>query len=57
MRLKPSPARSHFEDADSLIRTLIPLTKRGGGVILVKGSRGMKMEKIIHALEEEGGDK
>ena len=51
------PGAKHFEDADSLIRTLIPLTKRGGGVILVKGSRGMKMEKIIHALEEEGGDK
>jgi UDP-N-acetylmuramyl pentapeptide synthase len=37
------------EEAKELIRDLVGL----GDLVLVKGSRGMKMEKIVKALKEK----
>lgn len=48
--LEPGRVR-HFENRDQLIAHLKPLLAQGD-VILVKGSRGMKMERVAEALQE-----
>lgn len=46
------PVKKHFVDKSSLLKSLknLPLKK---SVVLIKGSRGMEMEKIYSALEEK----
>lgn len=44
----------HFVDQEELVRALLPLLKQDT-VFLVKGSRGMKMEKIVKAMKEIEG--
>lgn len=39
----------HFEDKDSLTEVLIHVIKRGD-IVLVKGSRSMKMEEVVNKL-------
>ncbi len=46
------PIHQHFEDKDSLLNAL-KATIKTGDKILVKGSRGMKMETIVEALVED----
>lgn len=41
----------HFEDVDALVQHAQSLM-RGGVVLLVKGSRFMQMERVVHALEQ-----
>lgn len=52
--------RSHFEDKKMLITFLESLLQQSMKynkkvVLLTKGSRGMKMEEVIHALQEFKG--
>ena len=42
----------HCDDADGAIRELRALT-RAGDLVLVKGSRGMRMERAVQALLED----
>ncbi|MBL8259770.1 MAG: UDP-N-acetylmuramoyl-tripeptide--D-alanyl-D-alanine ligase [Candidatus Competibacteraceae bacterium] len=46
----------HFADADSLIAALAEDLDAGGGaaLVLVKGSRGMRMERVVAALADAG---
>lgn len=39
----------HFDEKEELIGTLRPMLK-AGDVVLIKGSRGMKMEEVVHAV-------
>lgn len=41
----------HFEEKDTLIQHLKTITKKGD-LLLVKGSRGMKLEEVVKALME-----
>jgi UDP-N-acetylmuramoyl-tripeptide--D-alanyl-D-alanine ligase len=51
-QIKAIPVHQHFEDKESLLNTL-KATIKAGDKILVKGSRGMKMETIVEALVED----
>lgn len=48
----PSTSVSSFDDAEELIQSLQSLLKQGD-VVLVKGSHGLHMERIVQALEVE----
>lgn len=43
----------HFTSSDVVGSSLLPMLK-SGDVLLIKGSRGMKMEKLLHYLLEHG---
>jgi UDP-N-acetylmuramoyl-tripeptide--D-alanyl-D-alanine ligase len=45
------PQKKHFTDKTSLLKSLKTDSLRKS-VVLIKGSRGMKMEEIYSALEE-----
>ena len=44
---------SHFESIDTLIGALKTLIKKQKHTVLVKGSRFMKMERVVQALKDE----
>jgi UDP-N-acetylmuramoyl-tripeptide--D-alanyl-D-alanine ligase len=44
---------THFDDPDALITALqTELTHQQGITLLIKGSRGMQMERVVQALHE-----
>jgi UDP-N-acetylmuramoyl-tripeptide--D-alanyl-D-alanine ligase len=45
------PVKKHFEEKSSLLKSLKNLSLKKS-VVLIKGSRGMKMEEIYSTLEE-----
>jgi UDP-N-acetylmuramoyl-tripeptide--D-alanyl-D-alanine ligase len=49
-----APFGGHYTDKGDLIRDLLAVLDSGDGV-LVKGSRGMKMEEIAEAVEKHAG--
>jgi UDP-N-acetylmuramoyl-tripeptide--D-alanyl-D-alanine ligase len=48
------PAVHRFDDSESAARFLLSEVRRGD-LVLVKGSRGMKMERVVRALLGTGG--
>jgi UDP-N-acetylmuramoyl-tripeptide--D-alanyl-D-alanine ligase len=45
------PVKKHFEEKSSLLKSLKNMSLKKS-VVLIKGSRGMKMEEIYSTLEE-----
>ncbi len=46
---------AHFDDADALVAALVP-EATAGVTVLVKGSRFMRMERVVRALAGEAAD-
>ena len=51
-----TPTKSHFELKPVLIKFLTEIVA-AGDVVLIKGSRGMKMEEVVAALNDHGTQK
>ena len=53
-RAAGAPEVRHFPDSEEAASYVVSAV-RPGDLLLVKGSRGMKMERVVRALLAEGG--